>query len=115
MTIDGFDPTGKAYTVTLPDGTSKAPIIVALPQHPDATVQSTTKGSLPGTRTTTLSIRVPSDGADDVTITLTADRILSSDANLTDLTVDGQTVDNFNASTTWKLTTSKGLHGTVGT
>lgn len=96
-TVAGFVKTTLTYTVPLPYGTTAVPVVTATTSDPNASKVITPATSLPGN---TRVIVTAEDGT--TTQTYTVSFTLSepsADASLSDLKVDGISVDGFNPAT----------------
>ncbi len=97
VTVDGFDAATFAYDVELPALTTEIPVVTAEASDEYATIAIVDAEELPGTTTITVTAE---DGVTSVDYTLNFTlAILSDVAELTDLAVDGVTVDGFDAAT----------------
>ncbi|MGI6358055.1 MAG: CARDB domain-containing protein [Bacillota bacterium] len=96
QTVDGFDPETLAYTVVLPSGTTAVPQVTATATDAKAEVVVTQASELPGTATVTVTA---ADGVTTLTYTIDFLVAANTDASLSDLQVDGQTVDGFDPET----------------
>ena len=95
--VDGFGPATYSYTVELPYGTTIVPSVTAILEDANATKVVTDAAALPGATTVVVTA---ADGTTQLTytvnFTITAP---STDATLSDLTVDGNSVDGFGPAT----------------
>jgi len=95
--ISGFDPGVYAYTVKLPYGTTVVPVVSAAANDINAIITVTQAGSVTGTAT----IRVVA--ADGITEQIYIVKFIvapNTDANVSDLKIDGVTIDGFDPSIT---------------
>lgn len=96
-TIDNFSPSTFNYNIELPEGTTEVPMVTAEANNANATVEVEDAGALPGTT----SVRVTAqDGVTNNTYSINFTVFMpSTDATLSDLLVDGATINGFNAGT----------------
>lgn len=90
--LEGFDPSKKAYTITLPSGTTKIPVVSAEAAKAIETVKITQAGTVNGTAT----IKVTAE--DGVTTNVYSVKFVAAsknDATLTKITVDGKAITEF--------------------
>ncbi len=95
-TITGFDPEVLEYTLLFPDDSADLPVITAVTSNDNATLEITQATAIPGEATVVVTAE---DGVTELTYTvyyLTG----SSDATLSDLQVDGVTIEGFDADVT---------------
>jgi len=90
VTVEGFSPDIYNYSVAIPAG-DPLPVTGATANHPNATVDITQTTSVPGTSTTLVTAE---DGITQLTYTIDF-YVASTDATLSDLTVDGETIEGF--------------------
>ena len=90
VTVEGFSPDIYNYSVAIPDG-DPLPVTGATANHPNAIVDITQTASVPGTSTTLVTAE---DGITQLTYTIDF-YVASTDATLSDLTVDGETIEGF--------------------
>ncbi|MDA3878933.1 MAG: cadherin-like beta sandwich domain-containing protein [Prolixibacteraceae bacterium] len=99
-TITGFAPYIFEYDSTLAIGSTSVPEITAIAKTEGATVTVNAASELPGATTITVT---SADGEYEHTYTINFDVeeevVLSDDASLADLMIDGSTVDAFNTET----------------
>ena len=93
--IAGFSPTVTTYEVALPPATTVAPTVTATAADARATVVITQAAAIPGAATVRVTAE---DGTTTVTYTINF-RLQSTNANLTNLLVDGTTVPGFAPTT----------------
>lgn len=96
-TIDDFDKDVYAYTIVLDAGTASAPEVHAIANHASAMVHIKQADELPGTAT----IQVTAEDATtqlNYTINFTLENAPSNIATLSDLQIDGSTIDGFQPS-----------------
>lgn len=93
-TISNFVSYKLSYDVVLPKGTTNAPAVTATTKNASASAVVTDAGSLPGTATVVVTAE---DGTTTVTYEINFTIELSDVATLSDLTVDGTTIDGFNS------------------
>lgn len=91
-TIDGFDPEVTSYDVILPAGTTTVPVVAATPTNSNASIAVNDAVSLPGTTEVVVTAQ---DDVTTITYYINFKLDLSSDATLSDLTVDGTTISGF--------------------
>ncbi len=96
-TVDGFDAATITYNVELVTGTTTIPVVAATVSDVTATVEVTQASDLPGEAK---AVVTSGDGSASMTYTINFTVAASTDATLSDLAVDGTTVDGFDASTT---------------
>lgn len=89
-TIPGFDPEVTSYQYVVPD-TINIPVVDGTPTDPLATVNSTQATEIPGEAYLTV---IAEDGVNEQTYTVYF-YTLAADATLSDLTVDGVTIEGF--------------------
>ncbi|MBI9068299.1 MAG: choice-of-anchor J domain-containing protein [Salinivirgaceae bacterium] len=94
--IIGFDPVVLEYDVILPAGTTTPPVVTAVAIDLNATVVPTQTTELPGTATILVTAE---DGVTNLTYTVNFTVAISTDATLSDLKVNGTTIDEFDAAT----------------
>jgi hypothetical protein len=95
-TIAGFDPDVLEYTLLFPDETSDLPVITAVANNENATLVITQATGIPGQATVEVTAE---DGVTELTYVvnyLTG----SNDATLSDLMVDGVTIEGFDPDVT---------------
>jgi len=95
-TIDNFASYRLAYEVILPKGTVDVPVVEAVTKNAGASAVVTDATELPGTATVVVTA---ADGVTTNTYTVEFKMEASTDATLSDLTVDGTTVDEFDPGT----------------
>lgn len=95
-TVSGFDPATLDYTVELPYGTTSVPAVTATPADGNAAVVVTPAASLPGTTSVVVTAE---DGTTSSTYTVEFTLAANDDASLSDLQVDGATVNGFASGT----------------
>ncbi|WP_282036673.1 sugar-binding protein [Saccharicrinis aurantiacus] len=95
-TVDGFDPAIDAYIVELPYSQTIVPLVEATPNNIDAEAVVTPTGSVPGT--TNIDVTAEDDTQQQYTVQFTQ-AAASTDATLSDLTVDGTTIIGFDPNT----------------
>lgn len=98
-TIDGFDSGTLTYDVVLPEGTTTVPAFTASSNDGSATISYDQASSLPDTATVTVT---STDGVTTYSLTYTLYISVyetSSDATLSDIQLDGTTINGFNAET----------------
>jgi hypothetical protein len=95
-TIPGFDPEVTEYQLFYPVGTTNIPVISAVTKNENATVEFTQATEFPGIATVDVTAE---DGITKLTYTV---NLLagSSIATLSDLLIDGTTIDGFDADVT---------------
>lgn len=97
--LSNFNANTTSYTYTLPAGTTQVPTVAATTNHSAAKAAVTQATSVSGKATIVVTAE---DGTTKKTYTiqfqLEADN-RSNDATLSDLTLDGNTIDNFKAAT----------------
>lgn len=92
--IEGFDPAMLNYELVLPTGTTEIPVISAVSTDPGATVEITQANAIPGTAI----VEVTAENG-FTTRTYSIDiRLVSTDATLEEILVDGETLDDFDAN-----------------
>ena len=96
-TITGFSPYTLSYSILMPSG-STVPTIAATPKNAGATAVVTATTGIPGTATVLVTA---ADGTTTNTYTIyfTVEGSLYNDATLSDLAIDGSTVDGFDPAT----------------
>jgi hypothetical protein len=94
-TIDGFDPTEISYTVVLDQSVTTVPTVAAVAKDEGADVAITDATEIPGTTTVVVTAE---DGTTTMTYSILFKYDVSSDATLSDLKVDGTTVNGFDPS-----------------
>ncbi len=96
--IDGFDPATMSYDVELAAGTTTVPAVTATATDANATVEVTDATGLPGSTTILVTAE---DGVttNTYTVNFTVASGGSSDATLSDIKVDGTSIDGFDAAT----------------
>ncbi|HHW49816.1 MAG TPA: hypothetical protein GXX14_14530, partial [Clostridiaceae bacterium] len=97
VTVEGFNPDVVAYEVELSYGTTEIPEVTAIATDENATVTITQATSLPGTATIQV---VAADGVTKKTYTVSFTIAPNNDASLSDLKIDGVTVESFDPATT---------------
>ncbi len=95
-TVTGFDPATTTYNVELAIGTTVIPVVSATLNDSYADTVVTQATALPGAATVVVTAE---DGTIN-TYTISFTFAKSDDATLSDLTVDGTTIDGFDAGTT---------------
>ena len=90
VTVEGFSPDIYNYTMGIPDG-DPLPITGATANHPAATVNIIQTTSVPGSSITLVTAE---DGITQLTYTIDF-YVASTDATLSDLTVNGETIEGF--------------------
>ncbi len=96
-TVTGFAPATTTYDIELAIGTTAIPVVSATPNNAYADTVVTQATALPGEATVVVTSE---NGAVTVTYTINFTIAKSDDATLSDLTVDGTTIDGFDAGTT---------------
>lgn len=96
-TVSGFNSGTLSYAIKLPVGSTEVPDVSATTTDPNATFSVDPAASLPGTTTVTVTAE---DGTTQATYSIDFS-VLSDDATLSDLTMDGTTVSGFSAGITW--------------
>jgi hypothetical protein len=91
-TIEGFAPETLTYNVILPYGTTEVPEVTAITTDPNAEVEITQADDLPGTATVFVTA---ADGTTTKTYEINFSVAANTDASLSDLKVDGNTVEGF--------------------
>jgi len=96
--LTGFDAATNTYSIELPYGTTDVPKVTALATDTNATVEISNATVLPGSSTILVTAE---DGVtrETYTIAFTIASPLSSDASLSDIQVDGTSIDGFSATT----------------
>ncbi|NSW45210.1 MAG: DUF5018 domain-containing protein [Bacteroidales bacterium] len=94
-TVSGFDANTFTYNVVLPYGTTTIPTVAATPNDPNANAVVTQASSLPGSATVVVTAE---NGTTTLTYTINFTIALNNDATLSDLTIDGTTVNGFAAN-----------------
>lgn len=95
-TIEGFNSTYLTYTVTVPFGSTTVPTIAATAKVANASAVVTEATDLDGTTTVVVTSE---DGAYTNTYSITfVEAVDPTDASLLDITVDGMSMDNFDAT-----------------
>ncbi len=94
VTIPGFDPQITSYQYLVPD-TINIPVVDGTTTDPDATLNIVQASGIPGTATLNV---VAEDGVNEQTYTVDF-YVLPADATLSDLTVDGITITDFDPYT----------------
>jgi hypothetical protein len=94
-TVTGFSAATLTYNVALPAGTVTVPTVTATTTHVSATKVITPAASLPGTTNVVVTAQ---DGTTTKTYSISFTVIKSTDANLSDLKVSGNTVAGFSPS-----------------
>lgn len=92
VTIEGFAPTVLEYKVILPNEVTDVPAVTATPRYSNASVDITPATELPGT---TMVVVTAADGLTTNTYSIFFKNVGSNDATLSDLTLDGTTIDGF--------------------
>ncbi|UXX79847.1 hypothetical protein N7E81_01845 [Reichenbachiella carrageenanivorans] len=95
-TVEDFSATTLAYDVELPFGTSIVPTVAGTSTHSGATVVVNAAVSLPGTTAVVVTAEDGSEQSYSINFTLTE---VATDATLSDLQVEGSTIDSFAAET----------------
>jgi len=95
-TVENFSSNTLTYNVVLPIGTVAVPVIEGTPNDPNASVEVTDATGLPGTTTLTVTAE---DGVTQLVYSVNMTVALNDDATLIDLTVNGNTVENFSSYT----------------
>ncbi|NME68728.1 alpha/beta hydrolase family protein [Flammeovirga aprica] len=90
--ITGFDPLVQNYTIELPYGTTVTPVVTATKNSETTTLVIEETTELPGTTTVTVTAQ---NGAEKVYSVIFEVADPSTNTNLTSLSVDGETVENF--------------------
>ncbi|MDF1571119.1 MAG: cadherin-like beta sandwich domain-containing protein [Bacteroidales bacterium] len=96
-TVPGFDAATSSYDVQLAAGTTVVPTVTATATGTNATVEVTDATGLPGTTTVLVTAE---DGVSTSTYEINFSVILSDDATLSDLQVNGSTVEGFDPAIT---------------
>lgn len=96
-TIEGFASPNLAYEVVLPRGTTAVPTVTATPKISTASAAVTAANEVPGTSTVLVTAE---DGTTTNTYTITFSLEASAEATLSDLTVDGTTIEGFEPGVT---------------
>ena len=96
VTFEGFDPAITEYTVELPLGTISAPIIAAAADDDIAIVSIVPPFGIPGTCNITVTAEDSTTTKYTISFTVEQDTV----ATLSDLKVDGTTVDGFSSEVT---------------
>jgi len=89
-TVAGFSPTIYTYSVGIPAG-DPLPVTGASASVPESTIQITQASSVPGTATVLV---IAEDGITQLTYTVNF-HVASTDATLSDLTINGTTIEGF--------------------
>jgi hypothetical protein len=92
VTVYGFAPTTLNYDIVLPSGTTTIPIVTAVAADPDAEVKTTQADSLPGTATVVVTA---ADGITTRNYEIHFSVAANTDASLSDLSIDGETIAGF--------------------
>lgn len=96
VTVDGFATDVLSYLVELPTGTEIVPIVTATSTDSNATIVVTEATTLPGS---TSVLVIAEDGVTEQTYTIEFTLAPATDATLSDLQVDGETIDGFASGT----------------
>ncbi|MGF7141212.1 LamG-like jellyroll fold domain-containing protein [Roseimarinus sediminis] len=95
-TIETFASYKLNYDIALPEGTTSAPVVTASTSNTAATAVVTNAATVPGVATVLVTA---ADGTTINTYTITFSIETSNDASLSDLAVNGTTVDGFDPAT----------------
>ena len=96
VSVTDFDPEVLVYFVFLPEGTTEPPVVTAVTNNENATLEITQATEIPGTATVLVTAE---DGETQETYSVTF-LTGSGDATLSDLLVDGVTIDGFDPDVT---------------
>lgn len=96
VSVTDFDPEMLEYFVFLPEGTTEPPVVTAVTNNENATLEITQATEIPGTATVLVTAE---DGDTQETYSVTF-LTGSGDATLSDLLVDGVTIDGFDPDVT---------------
>jgi hypothetical protein len=96
VTISGFDPEVIEYSLVFAEGTTEIPVVTAFSNSDNAEVDITQATAIPGTATVVVTAQ---DGVTKITYTINL-LVGSSDATLSDLLVDGTTIEGFDPEVT---------------
>ncbi len=100
-TVNGFNPSTLEYNVELPYGTTDEPVVAAIANDPNAKIDITQATDVEGdvaARTATIVVTAEDENYTE-TYTVIFSVALNDDATLSDLTIDGETVDGFDTAT----------------
>jgi hypothetical protein len=99
VSIPDFSPDKTTYDVVLPRGTEEVPTVTAVANRPNAAVVISDAEELPGT--TTITVTSEDNKVTEIyIINFTVSTIMSDDATLKDLKVNGETVQEFSKDKT---------------
>jgi hypothetical protein len=96
VTITGFDPEVIEYSLAFAEGTTDIPVVTALSNNDNAEINITQATAIPGSATVVVTAE---NGVNQKTYTINL-LIGSSDATLSDLLVDGATIEGFDPEVT---------------
>ncbi len=96
--VNRFDPETFEYYVEFPEGTTDIPVVTATPTEAVAMVTVTNPTELPGFATIVV-VSEDESNTNTYTIEYAIDENLSKDATLSDLQVNGVTIDGFDSET----------------
>jgi hypothetical protein len=96
VTITGFDPEVVEYSLVFAEGTADIPVVTALANNDNADVTITQATAIPGAATVEVTAE---DGVTKITYTINL-LVGSSDATLSNLLVDGSSIDGFDPQVT---------------
>lgn len=91
-TVDGFDPGNYHYEILLPYGTTDIPVVGATATDENAQVTITQAETVDGMASVVV---LAADGVTSLTYEILFDIMLNTDATLSDLTINGETVAGF--------------------
>jgi hypothetical protein len=94
-TITGFSTNKEIYDIELPEGTNDVPVVMATTTDVNADAQVSDAASLPGSTSVLVTAE---DGVTTKTYTISFTVAPSSDATLSDLSINDTTVTDFSAS-----------------
>ena len=94
--INGFDPETYYYEYWLPSGTLDIPVLDGIVSYPEATIDITQASAIPGSASILVTAE---DGTTQLEYEVEFFVGLSSDATLSDLTVDGASINGFDPET----------------
>ena len=94
--LEGFDPETTYYAYWVPSGTQNPPAVDGIVNYAAATIEITQAPEIPGTASILVTAE---DGTTQLEYEVEFFEELSSDATLTDLTVDGESLQNFDPET----------------
>jgi hypothetical protein len=95
-TISGFNPDTLTYNIVLPSGTTTIPSVTATTADSKATKVITDATSLPGTSIVEVTAE---DNTTKITYTINFTLAISTNANLSDLLINGASITGFNPDT----------------